>query len=232
MTLKEYIKRTPEYSEITVYDVAYDVETYFYNTPKSETDAWDKALDKLASKLTVVKVCKNCEVIVNLSDVIEENVSNPVFDELFVDVDTDSIMYDMPNILAGYVSESWLTKFADCLQTSGTINSSTTVMCNADRGTSGVSFDFTYTDDYDSVALENEVTYAIEDLGYEVLGTAIYSVDYPADIYPEYANVDTAQCGVDFRWDGDYSAHDIEKALASAATAAGCDLIGIDFYSL
>lgn len=112
MTLLDYIKQTSKGEEITVWDDTYDIETYFYNESR---DAWDKAMLKLASKLNVVDV-NNDGVTVDLYDLIERNINNPKFKDLFIRVDVDSIMDDMMNILSGYVSEEWLTEFVNCLK--------------------------------------------------------------------------------------------------------------------
>lgn len=48
-----------------------------------------------------------------LSDYLK-NVSN--VKDLFYVCDTDSIMDDMENILAGCVHESWMSKFVDALE--------------------------------------------------------------------------------------------------------------------
>ena len=113
MTLKEYILQMPEGDEVTVIDDTYDMEVYFYN---QNFDAWDDAMMTLASKLNVVSVADDdSDVVVDLYGLIERNIDNPEFPELFVNVDVDDIMDDMENILAGGVSENWLTRFANCL---------------------------------------------------------------------------------------------------------------------
>ena len=112
MTLKEYLMQTPEGEEITVWDNTYDIEVYFYN---QNDDAWDDAMMNLADKLNIVEV-RNDGVIVDLYELIDRNIDNPEFKRLFITVDTDTIMDDMESILAGYVSEEWLSDFANCLR--------------------------------------------------------------------------------------------------------------------
>ena len=112
MTLKDYLLGCPEGEEITVWDRDWDMETYFYN---QTNDAWDRAMMNLASKLNVVDI-RNDGVIVDLYDLIERNQLALEESGLFYDPDTDSIMEDMDNILAGYVSEAWLEKFVSCLR--------------------------------------------------------------------------------------------------------------------
>lgn len=111
MTLGEYIRLSRYGDEITVWDKDYDIEVYFDNYGD---DAWAQAMLKFADKLDIVEFTED-GVVVNMSDVIESNIDNPAFEDLFIDVDVDAIMDDMENILAGYVSEAWLTKFANCL---------------------------------------------------------------------------------------------------------------------
>lgn len=111
MTLLDYIKQTPEGEEITVWDDTYDLEVYFYN---QSDDAWDRAMLDLASKLNVVDV-HNDGVVVDLYELIERNIDNPEFANLFYDVDVDSIMDDMEAILAGNVSEDWFNTFVRSL---------------------------------------------------------------------------------------------------------------------
>ena len=107
MTLKEYILQAPEGDEITVWDKDYDMETYFYN---QTDDAWDRAMMDLASKLDVINTT-NGGVVVDLSDLIERNMDALSASDLFYDTDIDAIMDDMESILAGNVSEDWLTEF-------------------------------------------------------------------------------------------------------------------------
>lgn len=114
MTLLDFINRFSNGEEITVVDNIYDMETYFYaGTPSSK---WDKAIFDLASKLEVLSSSEDSAwAEVNLSELIERNIDNPELSELFYDVDIDSIMDDIDNILAGAVSEEWLEKFVNCL---------------------------------------------------------------------------------------------------------------------
>lgn len=112
MTLKDYLSEWPEGEEITVWDRDWDMEVYFYN---QVNDAWDRAMMDLASKLNVVDV-RNDGVIVDLYDLIERNSRALEASNLFYDPDTDAIMEDMDNILAGNVSEQWLKKFVSCLR--------------------------------------------------------------------------------------------------------------------
>ena len=111
MTLGEYIRQTDYGSEITVWDKDYDIEVYFDNYGD---DAWANAMMAFADKLNIEQFRIN-GVVVNMSDVIERNITNPEFEDLFIDVSVDAIMDDIENILAGYVSEEWLTEFVNCL---------------------------------------------------------------------------------------------------------------------
>ena len=112
MTLKQYIYTHQNVDEFTVWDSAYDIETYFYHPDM--TDKWDSAMWKIADKLNVTE-SDGDKVTVDLSEVIERNLDNGVFDKLFIINDIDAIMDDIMNIFAGYVSDSWLTEFADSL---------------------------------------------------------------------------------------------------------------------
>lgn len=112
MTLGEYIRQTDYGSEITVWDKDYDIEVYFDNYGD---DAWANAMMTFADKLNIVKFGDG-GVVVDMYDLIERNINNPVFKDLFIDVDVDAIMDDMENILSGCVSEEWLTEFANCLK--------------------------------------------------------------------------------------------------------------------
>ena len=55
-------------------------------------------------------------VTVDLSGLIERNINNGVFKDLFIRNNIDAIMDDIHNIFAGYVSEEWLTDFAESLR--------------------------------------------------------------------------------------------------------------------
>ncbi|GEM_PF-6938918 len=118
MTLLEYIKEHPG-EEIAVHDVDYEMEAYFYG--KEPDDDWDKAMQKLASVLTIVHVEEHGSfvytkgVTVNLSELVEAKLEQLRQEDLFIIPTTDAIMSDMHNILAGYTSEEWLTDFANIL---------------------------------------------------------------------------------------------------------------------
>ena len=92
--------------EITVFDADYDMETYFYKT--DDADEWDKAMMDLAKVLNVVEFSKY-GVTVDLSRQIEKNLGK--MNDLFNICEIDEIMESMDLILAGNVSEKWLTKF-------------------------------------------------------------------------------------------------------------------------
>ena len=112
MTLYEYLQKTRDW-ETTVWDKDYDVETYFYKT--DDKDKWDKAMNELAKLLTVFDFGKN-GVTVNLSEVIENKLLQLKDADLFLRYDIGSIMDGIDYILAGNVSEEWLTEFVDVLK--------------------------------------------------------------------------------------------------------------------
>ena len=112
MTLKQYISSHRDIEEFTVFDNDYDIETYFYHPDM--TEKWDRAMNDIADKLLVTEY-EHDKVTVNLSEVLERNLSNGAFGKLFINNDIDDIMDDIMNIFAGYVSDSWLTEFADSL---------------------------------------------------------------------------------------------------------------------
>ena len=113
MKLYDYIKLMPEGEELTVWDKDYDMETYFYGGKPD--DAWDKAMSDLSQLLTITEI-RNGGVIVNLSEIIENKLDSLDKTDLFIRCDIDSIMDDIDNIFAGYVSESWMQKFVDALK--------------------------------------------------------------------------------------------------------------------
>lgn len=110
MTLFEYLEQTTDW-EVTVWDNDYDIETYFY---KEDGDAWDKAKNDFAKLLTITSF-GNDGVIVNMTEVIENKLPELKKSDLFIRCNIDAIMDDIENILAGYVSESWLEKFVEAL---------------------------------------------------------------------------------------------------------------------
>ena len=55
-------------------------------------------------------------VIVNLSEVIENNMDKLEEADLFTDYDIDIIMTEMERDIAGNVSENWMQKFVDVLK--------------------------------------------------------------------------------------------------------------------
>ena len=114
MKLIDYLRKVEAGSEITVWDNTYDIEVYFYSFAKyKRLDDWDKAMNDFAKKLEIIEI-KDDGVIVNMYDLIDKNISN--LKDLFYRCDTDNIMDDIENILAGCVSESWLVKFVEALE--------------------------------------------------------------------------------------------------------------------
>ena len=113
MTLYDYLNLMPEGEELTVWDKDYDMETYFYGGKPD--DAWDKAMSDLSQLLTITEI-RSGGVIVNLSEVIENNMDKLEKADLFTDYDIDIIMAEMERDIAGNVSESWMQKFVDVLK--------------------------------------------------------------------------------------------------------------------
>ena len=113
MTLYDYLNLMSEGEELTVWDKDYDMETYFYGGKPD--DAWDKAMSDLSQLLTITEI-RSGGVIVNLSEIIENKLDSLDETNLFIRCDIDSIMDDIDNIFAGYVSESWMQKFVDALK--------------------------------------------------------------------------------------------------------------------
>ena len=90
------------------------------------------------------------------------------------------------------------------------------------------SFDFTYRSTYDETAMRSAVEDVFDRFGCEVTGLDFYSVDYSS--YPEYADTNVSQCGVDFSWYGDdYDDSGIVSALEEEMMALGYEVIGTDF---
>jgi hypothetical protein len=114
MTLFEYLQNMNEDIELTVHDMNYDTETYFYNDIRMK-DVWNLSMIELSKKLTIVQITDN-GVTVNLSDVIERNLKALKAAKLFINCDIDSIMDDIDNILSGNVSDQWIRKFVDTLK--------------------------------------------------------------------------------------------------------------------
>ena len=115
MKLWEIIKKTPStYDEVTVLDNVYDIEFYMYR-PDADADDWDKACVKLAKLLEVDEVCANGAVVVKFTELVESHLEELKKADLFIRCNIDDIMCDMHMIMAGYVSEDWLTKFVDVL---------------------------------------------------------------------------------------------------------------------
>ena len=112
MTLYEYLQQTTDW-EVTVWDKDYDIETYFYKTDGK--DKWDKAMNDLAKLLTISRFSKD-GLVVNLYEVIEKKIAQLKEADLFNVCKIDWIMNDIDAILAGNVSEEWLTKFVNVLK--------------------------------------------------------------------------------------------------------------------
>ena len=112
MKLYDYISLMPDGEELTVWDKDYDMETYFYGGKPD--DKWDKAISDLSKLLTITEI-RTGGVIVNLSEVIENNMDKLEKADLFTDYDIDIIMAEMERDIAGNVSESWMQKFVAAL---------------------------------------------------------------------------------------------------------------------
>ena len=112
MKLYDYLVTLEEGTELTVWDADYDMETYFYNDEAD--DDWQTSMLELAKLLDVIEV-KEYGVVVNLSEVIEKKLNELKEADLFIKCNIDSIMNDIQNILAGYVSEEWFKEFVDVL---------------------------------------------------------------------------------------------------------------------
>lgn len=113
MKLDEFLKQQPAGMEVAVHDNEYDTESYFYND--EPTDAWDQAMWKLASLLTVLESDDKPSVVVDLSELIEEHLESLESANLFKQAATDDIMDSVESIISGYVSEEWFVKFVDAL---------------------------------------------------------------------------------------------------------------------
>ena len=113
MTLYEYIEQSKDW-ENTVFDKAYDIETYFYKND-DEKDSWDQSMEKL-SRLLIVDSFSDHGVIVNLSELIESKIDKLEKVNLFINCNIDAIMDDIESILSGNVSEEWMQEFVDTLE--------------------------------------------------------------------------------------------------------------------
>ena len=112
MKLYDYLTMLEEGTELTVWDVDYDIESYFYNDEPD--DDWQTSMLELAKLLDVTEV-KEHGVIVNLSEVIENKINELKEADLFRRCTTDLIIDSMECILAGGVSKKWFKKFVDVL---------------------------------------------------------------------------------------------------------------------
>lgn len=104
--------------EVTVWDTDWDMETYFFGTEYNGTeDDWDKSMFEFSKLLDVTEYSEEeRSATVDMSGLIERNMDALEKSNLFTDCDMESIMCDMPEILAGQVSEKWLKKFVDVLK--------------------------------------------------------------------------------------------------------------------
>lgn len=75
---------------------------------------WQANMLKLARLLTVIESAGN-HVTVNFSDLIVRKLDELETANLFIKCNINAIMNDIDNILAGYVSEEWLTRFVKVL---------------------------------------------------------------------------------------------------------------------
>ena len=116
MTLYDLMELTEDGFEMEVTDADYDILTYFYSAKEGTPDIWDDAMVRLAKLLKVTRILYGYRIEVNLGHVIESKLSELEVADLFIECDMESIMDDIDNILAGYVSESWMQKFVTILE--------------------------------------------------------------------------------------------------------------------
>ena len=112
MKLYDYLVTLEEGTELTVWDVDYDMESYFYNDEAD--DDWQTSMLELAKLLDVIEI-KERGVVVNLSEVIEKKLNELKEADLFLRCTTNRIMGSMEGILAGGVSEEWFKEFVGIL---------------------------------------------------------------------------------------------------------------------
>ena len=113
MKLYDYLTTLEEGTELTVWDVDYEMESYFYNDEAD--DDWQTSMLELAKLLDVTEI-KERGAVVDISGIIEKKINELKEADLFRRCTVDSIMNDMENILAGYVNEGWFKKFVDVLK--------------------------------------------------------------------------------------------------------------------
>lgn len=110
MKLIELLK---ENEEFTCWDTDYDME--FYMEKLDENDDYNKAMMAFA-RCVEVKDISPRGLTLKVTELIESNLEREEFRDLFIDTDIDSVMYDWDNIMAGYASESWYSKFAELVK--------------------------------------------------------------------------------------------------------------------
>ncbi len=104
--------------EITVLDKDCDIEVYFDGIigQKEPIDKWTKAKLELAKLLDVFAI-SGWSVAVNLAEVIERKMPEIKKADFFlIECDIDDILSILMSILAGGVSDKWLTKFVEVLK--------------------------------------------------------------------------------------------------------------------
>ena len=105
----------------------------------------------------------------------------------------------------------------------------TSIKAAKDSHVSTCSFDFINDGLYDNQELASKIEEAFVDAGVTPLAVDFHSVDYSD--YAPYADRTVSQCGVDFRWSGNYYEDAIEEEVALVLDWIGYELVGIDFYS-
>lgn len=125
MTLYELLTFVPDGDEVTVTDMDYSIETYFYGIgveyggvvgTDNCFDSWDKSMIELSKLLSVEQIMGDGTVTVNLAEIIEKNIEKLNKADLFIKNDIDDIIDDIESILAGNVSEKWMEKFVETLK--------------------------------------------------------------------------------------------------------------------
>lgn len=114
MKLRDYLNLMDEHYELTVFDNTYDTEFYFSPMPLSD-DSWERSMQELTKLLKITKIYEH-GVAVNFTEIVEKKLKKLEEANLFIHCDIDSIMCDMDNIMAGYVSENWMEKFVNILK--------------------------------------------------------------------------------------------------------------------
>lgn len=102
------------------------------------------------------------------------------------------------------------------------------IKASSNTHTSAYMFDFAYSTDYDSRAIEDAMYDVFSQLGLNVSSVSFDAVDYSGTKHNRPGN-HTSQCYVEFTWSTNYDEAAIDADVESVMDELGYEVVGANF---